>query len=76
MAYHHNSVSMIFVFKMCWCCGAWSILQVVEKNAEAHLIALNLVLESMSDVLLEIFYLPLTSPDISEKQVVFVLLSS
>ena len=51
-------------------------MQVVEKNAEAHLIALNLVLESMSDVLLEIFYLPLTSPDISEKQVVFVLLSS
>ena len=49
LACHHNSFSTIFVVEIrLWCC-VWSVLQVAEKSAEAHLIvllleALNLVL--------------------------------
>ena len=45
-----------FSIKLCLCWGAWSILQVILKSAEAHLIVLvlelevlNLVLEPMTD---------------------------
>ena len=42
MAYHHSSVFNNFVTKIHLCCGAWSILQVVGRSAEAHLIVLML----------------------------------
>ena len=56
MAYRHSSVFNNFVTKIHLCCGAWSILQVVGRSTEAHLIVLmlevlNLVLEALNLVL-------------------------